>query len=58
MTTTDTCDTEATVKQIIRLVEANCEIVRVTAPSIRDAENLREIKAALSRQGVQGPPCR
>jgi (E)-4-hydroxy-3-methylbut-2-enyl-diphosphate synthase len=55
MTTTDTCDTEATVKQIIRLVEANCEIVRVTAPSIRDAENLREIKAALSRQGVKVP---
>ena len=55
MTTTDTCDTEATVKQIIRLVEANCEIVRVTAPSIRDAENLREIKAALNRQGVKVP---
>jgi (E)-4-hydroxy-3-methylbut-2-enyl-diphosphate synthase len=55
MTTTDTCDTEATVKQIIRLVEANCEIVRVTAPSIRDAENLREIKATLSRQGIKVP---
>ena len=55
MTTTDTCDTEATVKQIIRLVEANCEIVRVTAPSIRDAENLQEIKAALSRQGIKVP---
>jgi (E)-4-hydroxy-3-methylbut-2-enyl-diphosphate synthase len=55
MTTTDTCDTEATVKQIIRLVEANCEIVRVTAPSIRDAENLREIKAGLKRQGVKVP---
>jgi (E)-4-hydroxy-3-methylbut-2-enyl-diphosphate synthase len=55
MTTTDTCDTEATVKQIIRLVEANCEIVRVTAPSIRDAENLQEIKAALARQGIKVP---
>jgi (E)-4-hydroxy-3-methylbut-2-enyl-diphosphate synthase len=55
MTTTDTCDTEATVKQIIRLVEANCEIVRVTAPSIRDAENLKEIKAALKRQGIKVP---
>lgn len=55
MTTTDTCDTEGTVKQIIRLVEANCEIVRVTAPSIRDAENLRKIKAALTRQGVKVP---
>ena len=55
MTTTDTCDTDATVKQIIRLVEANCEIVRVTAPSIRDAENLRQIKAELKRQGVKVP---
>jgi (E)-4-hydroxy-3-methylbut-2-enyl-diphosphate synthase len=55
MTTTDTCDTEATVKQIIRLVEANCEIVRVTAPSIRDAENLQAIKAALKRQGIKVP---
>ncbi len=55
MTTTDTCDTEATVKQIIRLVEANCEIVRITAPSIRDAENLQEIKAALTRQGIKDP---
>jgi len=55
MTTTDTCDTEATVKQIIRLVEANCEIVRVTAPSIRDAENLKDIKAALTRQGIKVP---
>jgi len=55
MTTTDTCDTVATVKQIIRLVEANCEIVRVTAPSIRDAENLQEIKAALVRQGIKVP---
>jgi (E)-4-hydroxy-3-methylbut-2-enyl-diphosphate synthase len=55
MTTTDTCDTEGTVKQIIRLVEANCEIVRVTAPSIRDAENLNEIKAELTRHGIKVP---
>jgi len=55
MTTTDTRDTEATVKQIIRLVEANCEIVRVTAPSIRDAENLKHIKAELRRQGIHVP---
>jgi (E)-4-hydroxy-3-methylbut-2-enyl-diphosphate synthase len=55
MTTTDTCDTEGTVKQIIRLVEADCEIVRVTAPSIRDAENLKAIKAALARQGIKVP---
>src|SRR5215510_764586 len=55
MTTTDTCDTAATVQQIIRLVEANCEIVRVTAPSIRDAENLQHIKAELIRLGIKVP---
>src|ERR671923_2959574 len=55
MTTTDTCDTAATVQQIIRLVEANCEIVRVTAPSIRDAENLQHIKAELTRHGIRVP---
>jgi (E)-4-hydroxy-3-methylbut-2-enyl-diphosphate synthase len=55
MTTPDTCDTAATVAQIIRLVEANCEIVRVTAPSIRDAENLKQIKADLKRHGVRVP---
>jgi (E)-4-hydroxy-3-methylbut-2-enyl-diphosphate synthase len=55
MTTTDTCDTAATVQQIIRLVEANCEIVRVTAPSIRDAENLQHIKAELKRHGIRVP---
>ncbi len=55
MTTTDTCDTTATVQQIIRLVEANCEIVRVTAPSIRDAENLQHIKAELTRHGIRVP---
>ncbi len=55
MTTTDTCDTAATVQQIIRLVEAKCEIVRVTAPSIRDAENLQHIKAELKRHGIRVP---
>jgi (E)-4-hydroxy-3-methylbut-2-enyl-diphosphate synthase len=55
MTTTDTCDTKATVQQIIRLVEVGCEIVRVTAPSIRDAENLKNIKAELRRHGIKVP---
>ncbi len=55
MTTPDTCDTAATVEQIIRLVEADCEIVRVTAPSIRDAENLKQIKAELKRHGIKVP---
>ena len=55
MTNTDTMDTAATVEQTIRLAEAGCEIVRVTAPSIRDAENLREIRKALREAKVDVP---
>lgn len=55
MTNTDTMDTDATVAQSIALAEAGCELVRVTAPSIRDAENLREIKARLRAAGVRVP---
>ncbi|HKK50688.1 MAG TPA: (E)-4-hydroxy-3-methylbut-2-enyl-diphosphate synthase, partial [Myxococcota bacterium] len=55
MTNTDTMDTEATVEQITRLAEAGCEIVRVTAPSIRDAENLREIRRRLQARRITVP---
>ncbi|HEU4428262.1 MAG TPA: (E)-4-hydroxy-3-methylbut-2-enyl-diphosphate synthase, partial [Myxococcota bacterium] len=55
MTTTDTLDTRATADQAERLAAAGCEIVRITAPSIREAENLREIKAELLRRGVRVP---
>jgi (E)-4-hydroxy-3-methylbut-2-enyl-diphosphate synthase len=55
MTNTDTMDTEATVEQTIRLAQAGCEIVRITAPSIRDAENLREIRKRLLSRGVDVP---
>jgi len=55
MTTTDTRDTAASVAQIERMVDAGCEIVRLTAPSIRDAENLRPIRAELARRGVHVP---
>jgi (E)-4-hydroxy-3-methylbut-2-enyl-diphosphate synthase len=55
MTTTDTQDVAATVAQSERLAAAGCEIVRITAPSVRDAEALREIKAALLRRGVRVP---
>ena len=55
MTNTDTMDTKATVDQIERLAASGCEIARVTAPSIRDAENLRQIRAELSRRGVRIP---
>jgi len=55
MTTTDTLDTRATVDQVERLADAGCEIVRITAPSIRDAENLREIAKELGARRVRVP---
>ncbi len=55
MTISDTLDTEATVREVTALAEAGCEIVRITAPSIREAENLRAIRDALRRQGVRVP---
>ena len=55
MTTTDTMDTEATVEQSIRMIEAGCEIVRITAPSRKDAENLKIIKDELRKRGYETP---
>lgn len=55
MTNTDTMNTAATVEQTQRLAEAGCEIVRLTAPSIRDAENLENIKRELAARGVDVP---
>ena len=55
MTTTDTMDTAATVAQSIRMIEAGCELVRITAPSKKEAENLAEIKKQLRAQGFHAP---
>lgn len=55
MTTTDTMNTIATVEQSIRMIDAGCEIVRITAPSIKEAENLAEIKKELNRRGYKTP---
>ncbi len=55
MTTTDTLDTAASVAQAIRMIEAGCEYVRFTAPSIKEAENLANIKQQLRRQGYTTP---
>jgi (E)-4-hydroxy-3-methylbut-2-enyl-diphosphate synthase len=55
MTTTDTRDSQATADQVEQLADAGCEIVRITAPSITDAENLREIRAELARRRVTVP---
>ena len=55
MTISDTMDTDAAVAETIQLVDAGCELVRLTAPSLNEAENLRYIKAALNRRGVRVP---
>jgi len=55
MTTTNTQDVAATVAQAEQLAAAGCEIVRITAPSITDAEALGEIRAELDRRGVRVP---
>lgn len=55
MTTTDTMDTVGTVEQTIRMVESGCEYVRITAPSIKEAENLANIKKELRYRGYDVP---
>lgn len=55
MTTTDTMDTIATVEQTIRMVNAGCEYVRITAPSIKEAQNLKNIKEELRKRGYNVP---
>ncbi len=55
MTTTDTMDTIATVEQSIRCIEAGAELVRITAPSKREAENLLNIKNELRKRGYNTP---
>src|ERR1700761_7309813 len=55
MTTTDTMDTMATVEQSIRCIEAGAELVRITAPSKREAENLLNIKNELRKRGYSTP---
>lgn len=55
MTTTNTLDVAATTEQAERLAAAGCEIVRITAPGLREARALGEIAAALRRRGVRVP---
>ena len=55
MTTTDTMDTIGTVEQTIRMVNAGCEYVRITAPSINEARNLENIKSELKKRGYNVP---
>ncbi len=55
MTTTDTLDTQGTIAQTMRMVDSGCDYVRITAPSVKEAENLREIKAGLLKKGYNVP---
>ncbi|WP_448698066.1 (E)-4-hydroxy-3-methylbut-2-enyl-diphosphate synthase [Mucilaginibacter sp. AW1-3] len=55
MTTTNTLDTIGTVEQSIRMIEAGCEYVRITAPSIKEAQNLADIKKELRARGYNTP---
>ena len=57
MTNTDTLDTDASVSQCIRIIEAGGELVRLTAQGIREAENLAVIKARLRKAGFDTPLC-
>lgn len=55
MTNTDTMDTEKTVSQIIRMVDAGCELVRITAIDQKQAENLYSIKNELIKRNYNIP---
>ena len=55
MTTTNTMDTAATVEQSIRMIDAGCEFVRITAPSKNEAHNLENIKSELLTRGYKTP---
>jgi (E)-4-hydroxy-3-methylbut-2-enyl-diphosphate synthase len=55
MTTVDTMDTLGSVEQVIRMVKAGCEYVRITAPSIKEAQNLEAIKKELRHRGYSVP---
>ena len=55
MTTTDTMDTKGTVEQSIRMIEAGSELVRITAPAVKEAKNLESIKNELRARGYDTP---
>ena len=55
MLNTDTMNTEACVEQAIRIIEAGGELVRITAPGVKDAKNLQNIHAELRRRGYKTP---
>jgi len=55
MITCDTMDTEASIQQTMELADAGCEIVRITAPTVKDARNLEDIVKGLRERGCNVP---
>lgn len=55
MTTVDTMDTQGSIEQCIRMIDAGCEYVRITAPSIKEAQNLENIRKGLRAAGYDTP---
>jgi (E)-4-hydroxy-3-methylbut-2-enyl-diphosphate synthase len=55
MTTFDTMDTARTVEQSIRCIEAGAELIRITAPNKKEAENLQQIKDEIRKRGYNTP---
>ncbi|MCH6201114.1 (E)-4-hydroxy-3-methylbut-2-enyl-diphosphate synthase [Aquiflexum sp. LQ15W] len=55
MTTVDTMDTLGSVEQCIRMIESGCQLIRITAPSMKEAENLQNIKNELKKRGYNTP---
>jgi (E)-4-hydroxy-3-methylbut-2-enyl-diphosphate synthase len=55
MTTSDTLNTNATVEEALGMVAVGCEIVRITAPTVKDAENLKNIRDELRKRGCNVP---
>lgn len=55
MTTVDTMNTEGSIEQVIRMVESGCEYVRITAPSVKEAQNLENIRKGLRARGYDVP---
>jgi (E)-4-hydroxy-3-methylbut-2-enyl-diphosphate synthase len=55
MTTVDTMNTEGSIEQVIRMVESGCEYVRITAPSVKEAQNLENIRKGLRARGYTVP---
>jgi (E)-4-hydroxy-3-methylbut-2-enyl-diphosphate synthase len=55
MTTIDTMDTTGSIEQSIRMIEAGCEYIRITAPSVKEAQNLENIRNGLRERGYTTP---